>query len=106
MLAFAGAPALAQITTQPYPDRHGRPPVTKPAPLPRPGHGRPPVRPNPGYGNWNGQWGARPPGPPSSWHNNGDWYRHVRACHQKYARYDARTDTYLTRKGSRKRCKL
>lgn len=106
LLAFTGTPALSQMESQRHPGQHGRPPITKPTPPPRPGPGRPPIRPNPGYGQWNNQWGARPPAPPSFWRNNGDWYRHVRACRQKYASYNPRTDVYVSRKGNRKRCKL
>ncbi|GEM_PF-1117259 len=58
------------------------------------------------YGNWNTAWGARPSAPPAHWSNKGDWYRHVRACQQKFRSYRAATDTYRTNSGRTVRCTL
>lgn len=58
------------------------------------------------YGNWDSRWGARPSAPPSHWTNKGDWYRHVRACQREFRSYNARTDTYRTRSGQVRRCRL
>lgn len=58
------------------------------------------------YGTWRSSWGERPPAPPSHWKRKGDWYRHVRACQQRYHYYYARTDTYRTRTGAMRRCTL
>jgi len=64
------------------------------------------VEPNPvsPYGRWDKGWGSRPPTPPKHWTNKGDWYRHVRACQQKFRSYNARTDTYRTATGKARRC--
>lgn len=59
------------------------------------------------YGNWNNSWGARPSAPTAAYkgrHN--DWYRHVRACQQRYRSYNPRTDTYNLRAGVNRRCTL
>ncbi|MFC4253910.1 hypothetical protein GRI97_00655 [Altererythrobacter xixiisoli] len=58
------------------------------------------------YGNWNTGWGIRPGAPPAHWNNKGDWYRHVRACQQKFRSYRAATDTYRTNSGRTVRCTL
>lgn len=65
-------------------------------------------RPGPGnaYGNWNDRWGARPPAPPRHWSRKGDWYRHVRACQQRYRSYNPRTDSFEIRRGVTRRCAL
>lgn len=58
------------------------------------------------YGTWNNSWGARPSAPPKHWSKTGDWYRHVRACQQRYRSYNSRTDTYRTNSGRSVRCTL
>ncbi|HEX8471417.1 MAG TPA: BA14K family protein [Brevundimonas sp.] len=78
----------------------------------RPGQGRPdqagPNRPGQSsqYGNWDDRWGARPSAPPRGWGRNNDWYRHVRACSQRYRSYNPRTDTFVVRRGVAARCRL
>ncbi|WP_369978297.1 BA14K family protein [Xanthomonas bundabergensis] len=57
------------------------------------------------YGRWDPKWGPRPGNPPAHRSRHDDWYRHVRACQQRYRSYDARTDTFVTR-GRRLRCSL
>lgn len=59
-----------------------------------------------GYGNWDDKWGARPSAPPRHWNKQGDWYRHVRACQQRYRSYNARTDMFTIRRGVMRRCML
>ncbi|HTJ57710.1 MAG TPA: hypothetical protein VL418_09130 [Devosiaceae bacterium] len=47
--------------------------------------------------------------PPRPYHEGGDyaWRRHVRACFDAYGRdYDPRTDTYLSRGGHPRYCRL
>mgnify|MGYP001043174350 CR=1 FL=1 len=58
------------------------------------------------YGTWQNTWGKAPPAPPKHWTRKGDWYRHVRACQQRYKSYSAKTDTYRTYAGKSLRCKL
>jgi hypothetical protein len=58
------------------------------------------------YGTWNHSWGTRPSAPPKHWSKTGDWYRHVRACQQRYRSYNARTDTFRTNSGHTRRCTL
>ena len=58
------------------------------------------------YGRWDDRWGARPPAPPRHWTRSSDWYRHVRACQQRYKSYNPRTDTYVPRRGETARCRL
>lgn len=58
------------------------------------------------YGQWNRQWGAKPPAPPAHFAKKSDWYRHVRACQRKYKSYSARTDTYRSNRGQALRCRL
>lgn len=58
------------------------------------------------YGAWNTAWGARPAAPPRSFTRHSDWYRHVRACQQRYRSYDARTDRYTVRRGQTAVCRL
>ena len=58
------------------------------------------------YGRWDNRWGARPAGPPRGWTRSNDWYRHVRACSQRYRSYNPRTDTYIARRGVVVRCRL
>jgi hypothetical protein len=82
---------------RPGPDRPGN----------GPGAGRPqPVGGGNGYGNWDNRWGSRPPAPPRHWTKNGDWYRHVRACNQRYRSYNPRTDMFTLRPGVTRRCML
>ena len=66
------------------------------------------VRPGPDreYGTWDDRWGARPAPPPRGWGRNNDWYRHVRACSQRYRSYNPRTDTFVVRRGVAARCRL
>ncbi|MFT4027853.1 MAG: BA14K family protein [Novosphingobium sp.] len=65
-----------------------------------------PAQQQPNYGSWNNSWGSRPPAPPRHWTRSGDWYRHVRACQQRYRSYNPRTDTYRTNSGQDRRCTL
>lgn len=58
------------------------------------------------YGNWNTSWGARPAAPPRSFTRQSDWYRHVRACGQRYKSYNAATDRYTVRRGQTAICRL
>ena len=58
------------------------------------------------YGNWNRSWGAQPSAPPRHWTRTNDWYRHVRACQQRFRSYNARTDTYRSNSGRTVRCTL
>lgn len=58
------------------------------------------------YGRWDDRWGARPAGPPRGWTRTNDWYRHVRACSQRYRSYSPRTDTYVVRRNVVARCRL
>jgi hypothetical protein len=58
------------------------------------------------YGNWDSRWGARPSTPPSHFTRTSDWYRHVRACQQRYRSYNARTDRYVPRQGQTAICRL
>lgn len=58
------------------------------------------------YGSWNTSWGAQPSAPPAHWTKKGDWYRHVRACKQRFGTYNSRTDTYRMSSGKSLRCKL
>ncbi|HUD95686.1 BA14K family protein [Sphingobium sp.] len=59
-----------------------------------------------GYGRWDDRWGKHPPEPPRHWTNRGDWYRHVRACRDRYRSYDPRTDMFTLRRGTMRRCTL
>jgi hypothetical protein len=58
------------------------------------------------YGSWNTGWGARPPAPPRSFSRHSDWYRHVRACGQRYKSYNPATDRYTVRPGQTAICRL
>lgn len=58
------------------------------------------------YGRWDNSWGARPAAPPRSWTRQNDWYRHVRACSQRFRSYNPRTDTYVVRRGRTAQCRL
>ena len=58
------------------------------------------------YGDWNASWGARPSAPPRSFTRQSDWYRHVRACGQRYRSYNASTDRYTVRRGQTAVCRL
>ena len=69
----------------------------------------PAARPGPSkdqYGTWNSAWGAKPSAPPRHWTKKNDWYRHVRACKQRFGSYNARTDTYRIASGKSLLCKL
>ena len=55
---------------------------------------------------WNSSWGARPAGPPRSFTRSSDWYRHVRACQQRYRSYNPATDRYTVRRGQTAVCRL
>lgn len=103
-------------------------PQTRPTPAPAPGRpqtmpapgapanggsGPRPYMPQPGagpgdmsYGRWDSGWGARPPAPPAHFTRHDDWYRHVRACQQRYKSYDPRTDMFVPRAGRTARCTL
>ena len=54
---------------------------------------------------WDDRWGRRPERH-REWGQRRGWYRHVRACQQRYRSYDPRTDTYVVRRGVRVRCRL
>ncbi|HWK42798.1 MAG TPA: BA14K family protein [Croceibacterium sp.] len=58
------------------------------------------------YGEWRSSWGSTPPAPPQHWTKKSDWYRHVRACQQRYKSYNARTDAYRAYSGRTVRCSL
>lgn len=58
------------------------------------------------YGNWNTSWGARPAAPPRHFTRTSDWYRHVRACQQRYRSYNPSTDRYTVRRGQTALCRL
>lgn len=58
------------------------------------------------YGRWEEGWGPRPPAPPHHFTRHEDWYRHVRACQQRYKSYNPRTDMYMARPGHARRCTL
>ena len=93
------------------PGTPGRPEGDRPG-TPHPEADRPGVRhaeadrPGNGYGNWDDRWGKHPPEPPRHWTNRGDWYRHVRACRDRYRSYDPRTDMVTLRRGMTRRCTL
>jgi hypothetical protein len=89
-------------TQRPAPQQQQAAPQRQPAQQQRPNTNSR----QPNYGNWNNSWGARPPAPPRHWTRSGDWYRHVRACQQRYRSYSARTDTYRTNSGRTVRCTL
>jgi hypothetical protein len=82
------------------PDRGG---PDRGGPMNGPNHG---AGPDHMYGTWDDHWGARPPAPPRGWSRNNDWYRHVRACSQRYRSYNPRTDTFMVRRGVASRCRL
>lgn len=99
-------------------------PQTRPAPPPSPnrpqtspGHGGSGPRPyqaeaggmhggEMSYGRWDNGWGARPSAPPAHFTRHNDWYRHVRACQQRYKSYNPRTDMFVPRRGHSARCTL
>lgn len=110
LLALAPLAVSAQPAQRPGADHGDHRPGTPGRPgNDRPGNDRPGVN-RPGgsqnYGNWDNRWGARPPAPPRHWNKNGDWYRHVRACKQRYRSYDPRTDNFALRRGVNRRCTL
>jgi len=106
ILLAAPAAVSAEQNRQPEPARQAQP-----APRTQQGHAQPAQADRPAasshpYGSWNNSWGATPPAPPSHWTRKSDWYRHVRACQQRYRSYNARTDTYRTNAGRSNRCAL
>jgi len=116
-LLFAAPAALLAQPTQhdrpgqgPQPGQHQgqvhqpdrRPPVTRPPARPGPA---PADHRNP-YGSWSNSWGAAPPAPPAHFTRHNDWYRHVRACQQRFRSYSPRTDSYRTYRGRMVRCTL
>ncbi len=117
-IPFAAAAASAEPQMRPYtqqgpmtpqqrPDRHDGPmsgPMT--GPNHNDGRGDHNGRGDDRYGRWDSNWGARPAGPPRGWTRTNDWYRHVRACSQRYRSYDARTDRYVVRRGQTAMCRL
>lgn len=58
------------------------------------------------YGNWNTSWGSRPAAPPRNFARSSDWYRHVRACQQRFRSYNPATDRYTVRRGQTAVCRL
>lgn len=58
------------------------------------------------YGRWDNSWGARPAAPPRHFTRTNDWYRHVRACQQRYRSYNPATDRYTVRRGQTAICRL
>lgn len=58
------------------------------------------------YGRWDSGWGMRPPAPPRHWSRQNDWYRHVRACSQRYRSYNPRTDMFVVSRGRTAMCRL
>lgn len=58
------------------------------------------------YGTWQAGWGSRPSAPPRHFTRQTDWYRHVRACQQRYRTYNPATDTFIARPGVRQICRL
>ncbi|MDB5421669.1 MAG: hypothetical protein JWR59_1616 [Brevundimonas sp.] len=58
------------------------------------------------YGRWDNSWGMRPSAPPRHWSRQNDWYRHVRACSQRYRSYNPRTDTFVVSRGRTAICRL
>ncbi|CAN5180530.1 hypothetical protein BH09PSE1_BH09PSE1_29220 [soil metagenome] len=102
-------PYTQQAPTPPQrPDRHDGPmngPMS--GPMNGPGHNdNGPGRGDDRYGRWDSSWGSRPNGPPRGWTRTNDWYRHVRACSQRYRSYNPRTDTYVVRHGRTAMCRL
>ena len=122
LMTLSALPATAGAAGQERPYNAG--PMSGPmnhGPMNGPGHNAGPNRPGPGgpgqmgpgrpgpgneYGNWDDRWGARPAPPPRGWGRNNDWYRHVRACSQRYRSYNPRTDTFVVRRGVVARCRL
>jgi len=90
------APRPAETPARQDPSAHAH--AKKPAPAKKEAVPKTP------YGQWNRSWGAQPPAPPKHFAKKSDWYRHVRACQQKYRSYNARTDTYRTSAGKSRRC--
>ncbi|WP_220149848.1 BA14K family protein [Sphingomonas aracearum] len=101
-LILAGA---APAAAQPRRDDRGAQAQRRAQPAPRP-QAQPAPNTLSRYGNWDSRWGARPAAPPKHWTRQGDWYRHVRACQQRFRGYDARTDTYRVGNGRTQRCTL
>lgn len=87
----------------PAPKQTERAPARPPQMSPQRDNARPSQN---AHGSWNSEWGARPSDPPKHFSRKGDWYRHVRACQQKFRSYNSRTDTYRTQGGQARRCTL
>lgn len=102
LLVAGSSMAMAQPAPRPPQDRQQARPHQ---PAPRQPDRHQPTAGQP-YGQWNNGWGQRPPAPPKHWSRRGDWYRHVRACQQRFRSYDPRTDTYVVSRGNRRRCTL
>lgn len=108
-LPFSASAASSETQARPYnsgpanpsqrPDRHD-------GPMNGPGHNDNNGRGDDQYGRWDNSWGARPAAPPRNFSRRNDWYRHVRACSQRYRSYNARTDTYVVRRGRTAQCRL
>ena len=132
LMTLSALPAAAQQRqpSPPHSQQHNGPQMQHNAPQPQPYQSQTPNRPNGGmnngpnhgpnhgpnmgpsngpdnrYGAWNSSWGARPAGPPRSFTRSSDWYRHVRACQQRYRSYNPATDRYTVRRGQRAVCRL
>ena len=112
-LMIAAAASLMTLSALPVAAEPQMRPYAPQAPMAGPMNHGPmahngPVRPGPDgqYGTWDDRWGARPPAPPRAWARHSDWYRHVRACSQRYRSYDPRTDTFVVRRGRTAVCRL
>ncbi|CAN5210902.1 hypothetical protein BH10PSE1_BH10PSE1_26220 [soil metagenome] len=99
-IPFAASAASVEPQMRPY-NQQG--PMNGPM-----NHNGPGVRPGPDgqYGTWDDRWGARPGAPPRGYARHNDWYRHVRACSQRYRSYNPRTDTFVVRHGRTAVCRL
>ncbi|CAN5518166.1 hypothetical protein BH10PSE4_BH10PSE4_41180 [soil metagenome] len=120
LLASAPLAVSAQSGQQNGPPGDRRPPSSQPGPgMGQGDHARPGMgsdhNDRPGmahddhdnrYGRWDNGWGSRPPPPPKRYSRHGNWYQHVRACQTRYRSYNARTDTYVVRRGVVARCRL
>lgn len=108
LMALSALPAAANAAPQERRYEQDRPGPGHGPDRGPPGHG--PDRGGPGhddrYGRWENSWGVRPAGPPRSWTRQSDWYRHVRACSQRFRSYNPRTDTYVVRRGRTAQCRL
>ena len=104
LMSFSALPSAAATAPQERPYMQG--PVRGPDMRGPDRRIDPPGRNDARYGRWDNGWGARPPAPPRHWTRHSDWYRHVRACSQRYRSYDPRTDTFVVRRGVVQRCRL